>query len=352
MPVFPVSCVKMQQITLTAPDDWHIHLRDGDGLQAIVQHAASQFRRAIVMPNLVPPVTTVAQAHAYRERLLSWIPDSDFQALMTLYLTDNTPVEEIHRAAESPHVFAVKLYPAGATTNADSGVTDIRLVRKTLGAMAECGLPLLVHGEVTDPQVDMFDREIVFIDTILSPLIRQFPTLKVVLEHVTTRDGIDFIRNANENIAGTLTAHHLLLNRNAIFQGGIRPHHYCLPVLKREDHRKVLLEAATSGSSQFFLGSDSAPHPRSKKESACGCAGIYTAHAAIELYAEVFDSVGRLDKLEQFAAFNGPDFYGLPRNTETITLVKQAWSVPENYPFGNEIVIPFRANESVAWQRR
>ena len=340
----------MTKLTITAPDDWHIHLRDGDKLDNIVQHAAKQFKRAIVMPNLVPPVTNVEQANAYKERLLSFAPDSDFQPLMTLYLTDSTTPEEIYKAAESPNVYAVKLYPAGATTNSDSGVTNIENVYETLSAMEECKLPLLVHGEVTDSDIDVFDREKVFIEKILIKVANKFPNLKIVLEHVTTKDGIDYILESSDNIAGTLTAHHLLLNRNAIFQGGIKPHNYCLPILKREKHRLALLEAATSGSAKFFLGTDSAPHTKSKKENACGCAGIYTAHAAIELYAEAFESVNKLGMLEQFASFNGPDFYSLPRNTSTITLVKDNWQVPESYTYASENVIPFRANEVISWR--
>jgi len=340
----------MNELRITAPDDWHIHLRDGDNLSSIVQHAASQFKRAIVMPNLLPPVTHVDQACAYKQRLLSFAPGLDFQPLMTLYLTDSTTPEEIHKAVESPDVFAVKLYPAGATTNSDSGVTNIKNVSKALAAMEESGLPLLIHGEVTDSNIDVFDREKVFIENILLTLVKDFPKLKIVLEHVTTKDGIDFILNSGENIAGTLTAHHLLLNRNAIFQGGIKPHNYCLPILKRETHRVALLEAATSGNSKFFLGTDSAPHIKSKKETSCGCAGIYTAHAAIELYAEAFESVDKLEMLEQFASFNGPDFYNLPRNQSKITLVKESWQVPESYPYSSENVIPFRANETINWR--
>lgn len=340
----------MDKITITAPDDWHIHLRDGSNLDSIVQHAEKQFKRAIVMPNLVPPVTTVEQANAYRERLLSFTQGTSFNPLMTLYLTDSTSPEEIHKAATANDVYAVKLYPAGATTNSDSGVTNIQNVTASLAAMEETGLPLLIHGEVTDNDIDIFDREKVFIDRVLLDIVKQFPKLKIVLEHVTTKDGIDFILNSNENIAGTLTAHHLLLNRNAIFQGGIKPHNYCLPILKREKHRQALLDAATSGSPKFFLGTDSAPHMQSKKETACGCAGIYTAHAAIELYAEAFDSINKLNMLEKFASFNGPDFYGLPRNTETITLVKESWTVPESYPYATENVIPFRANETISWR--
>ncbi len=340
----------MKTLTLTAPDDWHIHLRDGEGLGTTIKHVAKQFKRAIVMPNLIPPVTTVDQACRYRERILANIPDSAFQPLMTLYLTDSTSAAEIQKAAESPHIYAVKYYPAGATTNSDSGVTSLNNVMDTLHAMADVGLPLLVHGEVTNPSVDVFDREKVFIENVLKNVVKSIPQLRVVLEHVTTKDGIDFINSQDENVAGTLTAHHLLLNRNAIFQGGIRPHHYCLPILKRETHRQALLAAAVSGSKKFFLGTDSAPHMLSKKETSCGCAGIYTAHAAIELYAEAFECARKLDKLEQFASFNGPDFYRLARNTDTITLAKEDWTVPNSYPFSTENVIPFRANELIHWR--
>lgn len=340
----------MNELSITAPDDWHIHLRDGDHLHAIVEHAERQFKRAIVMPNLAPPVTTVDQALAYKSRLLRFSQNGKFSPLMTIYMTDVTSVEEIYKASESEHVYAVKLYPSGATTNSEFGVTNISKIDKVLAAMEESGLPLLVHGEVTESNIDIFDREKVFIDSILKNVVRKFPRLKIVLEHVTTKDGIDYILNGNECIAGTLTAHHLLLNRNALFQGGIRPHNYCLPILKREKHRMALLTAATSGSSKFFLGTDSAPHVQSKKETACGCAGIYTAHAAIELYAEAFESVNQLDKLEQFAAFNGPDFYGLPRNENKITLIKEPWTVPESYPFAEENVVPFRASELIQWR--
>jgi dihydroorotase len=339
------------QISLTRPDDWHLHVRDGAALAYVVPHTARQFRRAIIMPNLKPPVTTTAAALAYRERILAALPaGSDFEPLMTLYLTDNTEPAEIARAQQSGLVHAVKLYPAGATTHSDAGVTDIEKTWPALEAMQEAGLPLLVHGEVTEPEVDIFDREAVFIERILMPLTQRFPRLKVVLEHVTTRQGVDFVLNAPANVAGTLTAHHLLLNRNAIFSGGIRPHHYCLPVLKREQHRLALLEAATRGHPRLFLGTDSAPHQRAAKESACGCAGLYTAHAAMELYAEAFESAGALDKLEGFASFFGPDFYGLPRNTGTITLHKRDWEVPSSYPLADDNVVPMRAGERIHWQ--
>jgi dihydroorotase len=339
------------KLVLRRPDDWHLHLRDGAAMQSVVAHTAAQFARAIVMPNLKPPVTTTAAALAYRERILAALPSgSGFEPLMTLYLTDNTPPEEIHRARDSGHIHAVKLYPAGATTNADSGVTDIEKTYAALEAMQATGMPLLVHGEVTDADVDIFDREAVFIERILEPLTQRLPQLKIVLEHITTQQGIDFVRQGSAGLAGTLTAHHLLMNRNALFAGGIRPHNYCLPVLKRERHREALLEAATSGSPRFFLGTDSAPHPRSAKESACGCAGLYTAHAAIELYAEAFEQAGALDRLEAFASFHGPDFYGLPKNEDSIVLEKQAWDVPASYPLADEQVIPMRAGERVAWK--
>jgi dihydroorotase len=339
------------QISLTRPDDWHLHVRDGAALASVVPHTARQFRRAIIMPNLKPPVTDTAAALSYRERIIAALPaGSDFEPLMTLYLTDNTEPAEIARAQQSGLVHAVKLYPAGATTHSDAGVTDIEKTWPALEAMQEAGLPLLVHGEVTEPEVDIFDREAVFIERILMPLTQRFPRLKVVLEHVTTRQGVDFVLNAPANVAGTLTAHHLLLNRNAIFSGGIRPHHYCLPVLKREQHRLALLEAATRGHPRLFLGTDSAPHQRAAKESACGCAGLYTAHAAMELYAEAFESAGALDKLEGFASFFGPDFYGLPRNTGTITLHKRDWEVPSSYPLADDNVVPMRAGERIHWQ--
>ena len=339
------------KLTLKRPDDWHLHLRDGPAMHAVVAHTAAQFGRAIVMPNLRPPVATTCAAREYRERILAALPaGSRFEPLMTLYLTDNTSAAEIHIARTSGLVHAVKLYPAGATTNADSGVTAIENTYEALEAMQETGLPLLVHGEVTDPDVDVFDREAVFIDTILQPLTQRLPALKIVLEHVTTRQGIEFVTSGSENIAGTLTAHHLLMNRNALFAGGLRPHNYCLPVLKREQHRQALVDAAISGNPKFFLGTDSAPHARSAKESACGCAGLYTAHAAIELYAEAFEQAGSLDRLEAFASFHGADFYGLPRNTDDIVLEKSAWTVPDTYPLGDQQVVPMRAGETVTWK--
>ncbi|WP_371324418.1 dihydroorotase [Dechloromonas sp. ZY10] len=342
------------QLTLTRPDDWHLHLRDGAALEAVIGHTAAQFGRAIVMPNLKPPVTTVEQAAAYRERILAAIPAGlNFEPLMTLYLTDNTPASEIAKAAASGFVKAVKLYPAGATTNSDAGLTAIEKAYDTLAEMERVGLPLLVHGEVTDPQIDLFDREKVFIDTVLLPLTQRFPKLKVVMEHITTKDAAEFVAAAPSTVAATITAHHLLYNRNAIFQGGVRPHWYCLPVLKRETHREALVAAATSGNPKFFLGTDSAPHSKSAKEAACGCAGCYTAYAAIELYAEAFEAVGALDQLEAFASFNGPDWYGLTRNPGKITLVKEDWQVPASYPYlpGDEIV-PLRAGETLRWKLR
>ena len=340
------------QITLTRPDDWHLHLRDGPALAAVLSHSARQFARAIVMPNLRPPVTTVAAAGEYRARILAALPAGlSFEPLMTLYLTDHTPVDEIRRAAESDSVQAVKLYPAGATTNSDSGVTDLERCDATVAAMAELGVPLLVHGEATDPAIDVFDREKVFIDRVLQPLLVRHPTLKVVFEHITTSDAADFVAACGPNIAATITAHHLLYNRNAIFAGGLRPHYYCLPVLKRERHRLALLHAATSGSPKFFLGTDSAPHAQPTKEMACGCAGCYTAHAALEFYAEAFASMGRLDRLEAFASFNGPDFYGLPRNRGQVTLEQQDWRVPEAYAYAaGDVLVPLRAGEWLPWR--
>ena len=338
----------MDTLTLTRPDDWHVHLRDGDMLAAVLPDTARRFARAIVMPNLKPPVRTVAEAAAYRERILSVLPaELAFEPLMTLYLTDNTSPEEIRKAKASGFVHAVKYYPAGATTNSDSGVTDIRRVEAALEAMQEEGLPLLLHGEVTDPDVDLFDREAVFIERILAPLLQRLPRLRVVLEHITTRQAAEFVVAAPANVGATITAHHLLYNRNAMFHGGIRPHYYCLPVLKRETHREALVAAATSGNPKFFLGTDSAPHVTSAKEAACGCAGIYTAHAAIELYAEAFESADALDKLEGFASHFGPDFYGLPRNTATITLVRESHTLPAEHDGG---VTPLRANEQLAWR--
>lgn len=342
--------MRLDRLTLTQPDDWHLHLRDGADLAAVLPDTAQRFARAIVMPNLRPPVTTTAHAEAYRDRIMTALPaGSSFEPLMTLYLTDNTPAEEIRRAQASGIVHAVKLYPAGATTNSDSGVTDIERCLGAVEALAEAGMPLLIHGEVTDARIDVFDREHVFIERTLAPLVRRFPKLKVVLEHITTTQAAQFVRAAPANVGATITAHHLLLNRNALFQGGMRPHHYCLPVLKREEHRAALVQAATSGNPKFFLGTDSAPHARHTKETDCGCAGVYTAHAAIELYAEAFEAVGALDRLEGFASFHGADFYGLPRNTRRVTLVKRSWKVPEALPYGAHTLVPLRAGASVGW---
>ncbi|KVD19417.1 dihydroorotase [Burkholderia ubonensis] len=341
-------------LTLARPDDWHLHVRDGEMLAAVLPHTARQFGRAIIMPNLKPPVTTTAQAHAYRERILAAVPAGvAFEPLMTLYLTDNTPPDEIRRARESGFVHGVKLYPAGATTNSDHGVTDLAKCAKTLEAMQEVGMPLLVHGEVTDASIDLFDREKVFIDRVMTPLRRDFPGLKVVFEHITTKDAADYVRDADAApglIGATITAHHLLYNRNAIFVGGIRPHYYCLPVLKRETHRVALVEAATSGNPRFFLGTDSAPHARNAKEAACGCAGCYTALHALELYAEAFDNAGALDKLEGFASFYGADFYGLPRAAETVTLRREPWELPLEILAGDTPVVPLRAGEAIGWK--
>ncbi len=343
------------QLTITRPDDWHLHLRDGAALPTVLPHTARQFGRAIVMPNLRPPVTTVELAAAYRERILAALPAGmSFEPLMTLYLTDNTLPAEIAKAAASGFVKAVKLYPAGATTNSDAGLTAIEKAYATLAEMERVGLPLLVHGEVTDPAIDLFDREKVFIDTVLLPLTQRFPKLKVVMEHITTRDAAEFVAGTPENVAATITAHHLLYNRNAIFQGGVRPHWYCLPVLKRETHRLALVEAATSGNAKFFLGTDSAPHARTTKEAACGCAGCYTAYAALELYAEAFEAAGALDKLEAFASFHGPDWYGLPRNSDQVTLVKESWTVPAAYDYQHfdtlDSLVPLRAGETLSWK--
>jgi dihydroorotase len=341
----------MNRITLTRPDDWHLHLRDGEALKSVLADSAQRFGRAIVMPNLKPPVTTVSAAAAYRDRIVSVLPSgSDFEPLMTLYLTDNTRPAEIHRAKASGIVTAAKYYPAGATTNSDSGVTDIRKCIDALQAMAETGMPLLIHGEVTDPQVDVFDREKVFIERTMIALVQQLPSLKIVMEHITTANAVKFVISAPDNVAATITAHHLLMNRNDIFKGGIRPHYYCLPILKREEHRLALIKAATSGNPKFFLGTDSAPHARHTKEAACGCAGIYTAHAGIELYAEAFDAAGSLDKLEAFASFHGADFYGLARNRRHITLVRSAWSVPDEILYGLDTLVPLRGGATVAWK--
>jgi dihydroorotase len=345
----------MDTLTITRPDDWHLHLRDGAALAAVLPHSARQFARAIVMPNLRPPVTTTTQALAYRDRILSALPPgASFEPLMTLYLTDNTPPDEIRRARQSGAVQGVKLYPAGATTNSDSGVTDARRCAAALEAMQDVGLPLLVHGEVTGGNVDVFDREQRFLDDVLCPLRRDFPALKVIFEHITTKEAAEYVRDSEGPIGATITAHHLLYNRNALFMSadgktGVRPHFYCLPVLKREAHRQALVTAATSGNPRFFLGTDSAPHARGDKENACGCAGCYTAAFALELYAEAFDAAGSLDRFEAFAAFHGADFYGLPRNTGTVTLRRHPCSVPDELPFGDQTIVPLRAGELLAW---
>jgi dihydroorotase len=345
----------MESLTISRPDDWHLHLRDGAAMAAVLPHTARQFARAIVMPNLRPPVTTTALARSYRERILAALPvGMDFKPLMTLYLTDNTPADEIRRAKASGFVHGVKLYPAGATTNSDSGVTDIRKPRAALEAMQEVGLPLQVHGEVTHAHVDVFDREAVFIDEVLNPLRKDFPALKVVFEHITTREAAQYVRDAEGSIAATITSHHLLFNRNAIFmtadgRAGVRPHYYCLPVLKRESHRLSLVEAATSGNPRFFLGTDSAPHPKGEKETACGCAGCYSALSALELYAEAFEDAGRLDRFEAFASHFGAEFYGLPRNLGTVMLRRQSATVPSELPLGAATVVPLRAGESLRW---
>jgi dihydroorotase len=345
-------------LTITRPDDWHLHLRDAEALRAVVGDTARQFARAIVMPNLKPPVTTAALAVAYRERIeqalvAAGVPAGSFKPLMTLYLTDNTQPEDAIQAFETGAAVAFKLYPAGATTNSDAGVTDL-LARcsAVLEAMQRIGMPLLVHGEVTDPAVDVFDREALFIDRVMIPLRKAFPALKVVFEHITTKEGVDYVRDAEGPVAATITAQHLLYNRNAIFQGGVRPHFYCLPILKREVHRRALVEAATSDSPRFFLGTDSAPHSKGLKEHACGCAGCYTALHAMELYATAFDAVGKIDKLEAFASFRGPDFYGLPRNTGTLTLERGEFAIPAELPFGKETIVPLAAGETLKWRVR
>jgi dihydroorotase len=340
-----------RSITLTRPDDWHLHLRDGAALASILPHSARQFGRAIVMPNLRPPITTTAQALAYRDRILAALPQGmRFEPLMTLYLTDNTHPDEIIRARNSGMVHGVKLYPAGATTNSDAGVTDLAKCYRVLEKMQSLGMPLLVHGEVTDPAVDIFDREAVFIDRVMQPLRRDMPELKIVFEHITTREAAQYVTDAQGPVAATITAHHLLFNRNDIFKGGIRPHYYCLPVLKREQHRQALVGAAISGNAKFFLGTDSAPHPKGLKEHACGCAGCYTALHAMELYAEAFDQADALDQLEAFASFNGPAFYGLPRNTDTVTLAREAWTIPAELPLGDATVVPLKGGESIGWK--
>ena len=341
----------MDRITLARPDDWHLHLRDGAAMASVLADTARQFARAIVMPNLQPPVTTTQQALQYRDRILGELPDgASFDPLMTLYLTDNTPAEEIGRAKLSGRVHGVKLYPAGATTHSSAGVTRISRCFAALEKMEQLGLPLLIHGESTDPAVDVFDREKAFVEEVLGPLVERFSSLKIVLEHITTRDAVQYVEVTGPNVGATITAHHLLLNRNALFLGGVRPHHYCLPVLKREEHREALVEAAISGNPKFFLGTDSAPHSRVTKEADCGCAGIYSAHAAMELYATSFEEAGALDRLEAFASHHGADFYGLPRNTDTITLVREEWTVPKTLRFGKEELVPLRAGETIAWK--
>jgi len=337
--------------TITRPDDWHLHLRDGAALKAVLPDTARQFGRAIVMPNLRPPLTTTELTLAYRKRILDAVPSGmHFEPLMTLYLTDNTAAEEIVKAKESGLIHGVKLYPAGATTNSDSGVTSLDKCASVLEVMERLGMPLLVHAEVTDSDVDVFDRERVFIERNMIPLLKKFPNLKLVFEHITTRDAVDFVTKAPSNVAATITAHHLLMNRNDMFKGGIQPHHYCLPILKREEHRLALVQAAISDNAKFFLGTDSAPHARHTKESACGCAGMYTAHTAMELYAEVFEAANALDKLEGFASFYGADFYGLPRNAEKITIMKSQWKVPESLPFDGDVLVPLRAGQELAWK--
>ncbi|MDP2152938.1 MAG: dihydroorotase [Methylotenera sp.] len=341
----------MQSLTITRPDDWHLHLRDGGALKAVLPDTARQFARAIVMPNLRPPVTTTALAIEYRERILNALPvGANFEPLMTLYLTDKTTAEEVKRAKASGIVHGVKLYPAGATTNSDSGVTNLGHCVKALEAMEKLGMPLLTHAEVTDSDVDVFDRERVFIERNMIPLLNRFPNLRVVFEHITTQDAADFVLQAPSNVAATITAHHLLMNRNDMFKGGIQPHHYCLPILKREEHRVALVKVATSGNPKFFLGTDSAPHAKHTKEAACGCAGMYTAHTAMELYAEAFEAAGALDKLEGFASFYGADFYGLARNTDQVTLVKESWKVPSSLPYEGDVLVPLKADQMLTWK--
>ncbi len=341
----------MSRVTITRPDDWHLHLHDGDYMRAVLPDTARRFARAIVMPNLKSPVTTTDMAVGYRDRIVSALPDGmHFEPLMTLYLTDNTTAKEIRRAKASGVVHAVKYYPAGATTNSDSGVSELIKCEEALAAMEECGLPLLVHGEVTFPNVDIFDREKLFIDRVLLPVLQKFPKLRLVFEHITTKEAVRFVLASPPRVAATITAHHLLLNRNALFVGGIRPHHFCMPVLKREDDRLALIEAATSGNPKFFLGTDSAPHARNTKEAACGCAGMYTAHAGIEFYAEIFGAYNALEKLEGFASVFGPLFYGLPRNQDKITLVKEVWNVAKELPYHKDTLVPFRAGGTVSWR--
>ncbi|MBD0786107.1 dihydroorotase [Vibrio sp. Y2-5] len=340
----------MTTLTITRPDDWHVHLRDGEVLADTVRDISRYNGRALIMPNTVPPVTNTEMALAYRDRIMAQNPSSTFQPLMSLYLTDNTSAEDIRQAKASGAVVAAKLYPAGATTNSDSGVTNAKNIYPVLQAMQEEGMLLLVHGEVTTHEVDIFDREKTFLETVLAPIVNDFPNLKIVLEHITTTEAVNFVKNASDNVAATITAHHLLFNRNHMLVGGIRPHLFCLPILKRATHQHALVAAATSGNKKFFLGTDSAPHAKGKKEAACGCAGSYTAHAALELYAEVFEQEGKLENLEAFASHNGPDFYGVPRNTDTVTLTKASWEVPASMPFGGETVVPIRAGEAIQWQ--
>ncbi len=346
-----MSQQKPSIIHIIRPDDWHLHVRAGAGLKSVIAHTARQCGRAIIMPNLTPPVINTEQAGIYRQSILAALPENThFTPLMTLYLTNDTPVEEIQKALDCGFIAAVKLYPAGATTNSDAGVTDIKKCYPTLEKMQQLGLPLLVHGEVTAAEIDIFDREKRFIDDKLIPIISDFPELKIVFEHITTADAADFVIQSSANIAATITAHHLLMNRNDMLVGGIKPHHYCLPVLKRETHRQALLKAATSANNKFFMGTDSAPHSRQNKETACGCAGMFTAFAAIELYAEAFDEASSLDKLEQFSSLNGPLFYGLEANNDMITLQREKWTVPDSYPFGDDQLIPLRAGQSIHWK--
>ena len=341
----------MEKLILTQPDDWHLHVRNGVLLKTVIAHTARQFARAIIMPNLNPPITTVAQAEHYRQEILHALPKgSDFKPLMTLYLTDSTSIAEVLKAAQSEHIHAFKLYPAGATTNSDSGVTDLGKILPVLEAMQKNNIPLLIHGEVTDPKVDIFDREKLFIDQVLNGIITKFPNLRIVLEHVTTLDAVQFVEDSSECIAATITPQHLMFNRNALFTGGIRPHHFCLPVLKREIHREALLAAATGGNKKFFLGTDSAPHLQKAKENSCGCAGCYSAHAALEFYADIFEKADSLGNLEAFASFNGADFYRLPRNKNKVTLEKTSWKLPERYPVANDYLIPLKAGEMISWQ--
>jgi len=340
----------MTTLTITRPDDWHVHLRDGEVLADTVRDISRYNGRALIMPNTVPPVTNTEMALAYRDRIMAQNSSATFQPLMSLYLTDNTSADDIRQAKASGAVVAAKLYPAGATTNSDSGVTNAKNIYPVLQAMQEEGMLLLVHGEVTTHEVDIFDREKTFLETVLAPIVNDFPNLKIVLEHITTAEAVNFVKNASDNVAATITAHHLLFNRNHMLVGGIRPHLFCLPILKRATHQHALVAAATSGNKKFFLGTDSAPHAKGKKEAACGCAGSYTAHAALELYAEVFEQEGKLENLEAFASHNGPDFYGVPRNTDTVTLTKASWEVPASMPFGGETVVPIRAGEAIQWQ--